>query len=134
MLEDRVLRGIDPVTGSRTDGITGRRHRRPRVASRKTSEASFVAADSVIRRSRESRAARETALFDQGLSGGYFSVKLPIEDVLGRDYPSQVAGLRRVRGTSTVVDVDFWGGSVRAIYPLDPDGEPVLITLFLEEH
>ncbi len=133
MLEDRVLRGVDPMTGTRTDGVTVRRHRRPSVASRITSEASFVAADSIIRRSPEYRAARETALFDQDSGGGYFSVKLPIEDVLGQDYLSQVEGLRRDRGTATAASVDFAGGSVRATYRLDPGGEPVLITLFPEE-
>jgi hypothetical protein len=129
MLEDRVLKGLDPMTGSRTDGVTGRRHRRPSVASRITSEASFVSADSVIRRSSEYRAAREVALFDQNSSDGYFSVRLPIEDVLGDEFLSQVEGVRRVRGTSTVAAVDFTGGSVRATYRLNPGGEPVLITL-----
>lgn len=65
MLEDRVLHGIDPMAGTATDGVMGRRHRRPPVASRITSEASFVGADSLIRRSPEYRAARETASFDQ---------------------------------------------------------------------
>ncbi len=107
--------------------------RRPPVASRITSEASFVGADSLVRRSPEYRAAREIALFDQSASGGYFSVRLPIEDILGQDYLSQIEGLRRVRGTSSAVDVDFSGGFVRATYRLDPDGEPALITLFPEE-
>lgn len=133
MLEDRVLHGIDPITGTTTDGVTGRRHRRPPVASRITSEASYVGADSLIRRSPEYRAAREAATFDQVSSGGYFSVKLAIEDVLGQDYLSRVEGLRRVRGTTTAVDVDFSRGFVRAIYRLNPDGEPVLVTLYPEE-
>ena len=39
MLKDRVMRGFDPMTGSRRDGVTGRRHNRPTIASRITSEA-----------------------------------------------------------------------------------------------
>ena len=58
----RVMRGFHPMTGSRRDGVTSRRHNRPPIASRITSEASFVGADSIIRRSPEYHAAREVAL------------------------------------------------------------------------
>jgi hypothetical protein len=57
---------------------------------------------------------------------------LRIEDVLGQDYLSQVEGLRRVKGSSVPVQVDFQGGSVRAVYRINPDGEPDLVTLFPE--
>lgn len=133
MLEDRVMRGFDPMTGSRRDGVTGRRHNRPTIASRITSEASFVGADSIIRRSPEYHAAREAALFDPNFREGHFAVVLPIEDVLGRDYLSQVEGVRRVKGSSLPAQVDFQGGAVRAVYRINPDGEPDLITLFPEE-
>ena len=45
-----MLHGFDPITGSRRDGVTGRRHNRPPIASRITSEASFVGADSMVLR------------------------------------------------------------------------------------
>jgi hypothetical protein len=72
-------------------------------------------------------------LFDPDARDGYFSVRLSIEDVLCSDYLSQVEGLRRIKGTSSVARVDLKGGTVRATYRLDPNGEPVLITLFPEE-
>jgi len=49
MLEDRVMRGFDPMTGSRTDGVTGGTHPLSRRATRITSEADFVAAEAFIR-------------------------------------------------------------------------------------
>jgi len=49
MLEDRVMRGFDPMTGSRTDGVSGSTHPLNRRATRITSEADFVAAEAFIR-------------------------------------------------------------------------------------
>ena len=62
MLIDRVLLGIDPMTGTRMDGErTGRLHIVPRTASRIASEADCVAAESYIRRTVEFRDARDLA-------------------------------------------------------------------------
>ncbi|MCA3643879.1 MAG: minor capsid protein [Methylobacterium sp.] len=63
MLEARVLRGIDPMTGTRIDGETGRPHVAVSSASRFTTPEVFVAAESYIRRSSGYRAARDAALF-----------------------------------------------------------------------
>jgi SPP1 gp7 family putative phage head morphogenesis protein len=63
MLEARVLRGIDPMTGTRIDGETGRPHVAVSSASRFTTPEVFVAAESYIRRSSGYRAVRDAALF-----------------------------------------------------------------------
>ena len=70
MLEARVLRGIDPMTGTRVDGVTGGRHRAPNAASRFTTPEAFVAAENYVRSSPEYRAAREAALFDPAFREG----------------------------------------------------------------
>lgn len=49
MLEARVLRRIDPMTGTRIDGVKGGRHRAPRAASRFTTPEAFVAAETYVR-------------------------------------------------------------------------------------
>ena len=133
MLEDRVLKGFDPMTGSRTDGVTGRPHIVSRRATRITSEADFVAAEALIRRSPEYRFARDTALSLAGNGRSRFEVVLPIEDVLGPDYANAVEGVTRVgsfKNSQGVTPIDFEGGQIKAVYELTPDGEPLLVTLF----
>ena len=97
MLIDRVLRGIDPMTGTRVDGVTGGQHRPVRTASRVTSEAEYVAAEPFIHRSSEYRRQWQVAL-DLAKNGDdpVFAVSLPIEDVLG----SPVLSTSRFSGPS----------------------------------
>jgi SPP1 gp7 family putative phage head morphogenesis protein len=133
MLQDRVLRGIDPMTGTRIDRETGRPHFAVSSASRFTTPEAFVAAESFIRRSPDYRAARDAALFDTSSRDGYFEVALPIEDVLGRDLLSAVEGVVRVGPRSQpqgVATLNFDGGLVIARYRIAADGEPRLITMF----
>ena len=96
MLQDRVLRGIDPMTGTRIDGETGGRHRAPRAASRFTTPEAFVAAETYVRSTPEYRAAREAALFDPVYQRGSFEIVVPINDALGRDMLSAVEGVTRI--------------------------------------
>jgi SPP1 gp7 family putative phage head morphogenesis protein len=133
MLEDRVLRGIDPMTGTRIDGETGRPHFQVAAASRFTSPESFVAAENFVRQSPEYHAARETALHDLSGEGGYFEVALPIEDVLGRNLAGTVEGVLRLGSRSEplgVTSINFDGGLVLARFQISVDGEPRLITMF----
>ena len=134
MLEDRVLKGFDPMTGSRTDGVTGGTHNFVRTATRITSEADFVAAEGFIRRSSSYRAARNEAMSRIGqLPKTTFEVSLPIEDVLGPGFTNAVEGIRRlgsVKNPTGTQTVDFGGGTVTAVFELLPTGEPALITLF----
>lgn len=134
MLADRVLRGIDPMTGTTTDGVTGGTHNTVRTATRITNEADFVAAEAQIRRSPDYRAARDEAMSRVGLrTRTTFEVSLPIEDVLGRDFQNAVEGIRRlgsVKNPTGIQTVDFGGGTVTAVYELLPTGEPSLVTLF----
>lgn len=134
MLEDRVLKGLDPMTASRTDGVTGGTHNFVRTATRITSEADFVAAESFIRRSPEYSAARDEAMSRiRQRNRTTFDVSLPIEDVLGPSFSNSVEGVRRlgsVKNSTGVELVDFEGGHVTAIFELSPSGEPSLVTLF----
>ncbi len=120
MLEDRVLRRIDPMTETRVDGVTGGTHRRVPIATRIKTQFNFVAAEAHIRRSPEYHAGREAALHDPDNYDGRFEVSLPIEDVLGPDFRTKVEGVRRIMGTSSVEGVEFSGGRVIAVYKLNP--------------
>jgi len=99
------------------------------------SEADFVSIEAIMRRSPEYRAARDAALHDPNVDPPRFTVKMPIEDVLGRDYAFKVEGVRRIgraKNPAGVANVNFDQGFVKAIFDLNPDGEPRLVTLYPE--
>jgi hypothetical protein len=131
MLEERVLRGIDPISGTTTDGVTGGTHNTVRTATRITNEADFVAAEAIIRRSPDYRAILDKAMSRIGQTT--FEVSLPIEDVLGLNFQNAVEGVRRlgsVKNPTGTQAVDFSDGAVTAVFELMPTGEPSLVTLF----
>jgi SPP1 gp7 family putative phage head morphogenesis protein len=133
MLEARVLRGIDPMTGTRVDGETGGRHRATNAASRFTTPEAFVAAETYVRSSPKHRAAREAALFDPVYRRGFFEVAIPIEDALGRDMMTAVEGVIRIGpriGPNPLAAMNFDDGLVIAQFRVAADGEPRLITMF----
>ena len=133
MLEARVLRGIDPMTGTRVDGETGGRHRAPSAASRFTTPEAFVAAETYVRSTPAYRSARDAAVFDPAYQRGFFEVAIPIEDALGRNLLAEVEGVVRTGPPSSTVPlgtVNFDGGLVIARFRIAADGEPRLITMF----
>jgi Phage Mu protein F like protein len=135
MLIDRVLRGIDPMTGSTLDGVRiGRDHGIPEAASRMTSEASYVAADAYLRRSAAFSDAYGRASARTVIAPQRFRIALPIEDVQGPDFAGSVEGVRRVGdlGSREWTTVDFGNGRVVAVYELSLDGRIRLITLYPE--
>jgi hypothetical protein len=132
MLIDRVREGIDPMTGTQVDGVTGGTHRRRKTATRITTEDAYVAADAVFRRSSDFQTALTRALADPNVNNAVFRVRLPISDVLGLGYRDLVEGVRRVDGTQTTRDVDFAGGTVTAVFQLDANGQPKLMTMYPE--
>ena len=132
MLVDRVLDGIDPMTGTRTDGVTGGTHRRRQTATRITTEDAYVAVDAMVRRTPAFQTALTSAQANLNVNNGVFRVRMPISDALGSNYRNLVEGVRRVNGTQTVRDVDFTGGTVTAVFQLDANGRPMLMTMYPE--
>jgi len=122
------------MTGTTTDGGIGGTHNTVRTATRITNEADFVAAEALIRRSPDYRAARDEALSRIGqLPKTTFQVSLSIADVLGSDFRGAVEGVRRlasVKNPMGLQSVDFDGGTITAVFELLPTGEPSLVTLF----
>lgn len=133
MLEARVQRGIDPMTGTRVDGETGDRYRAPSAASRFTTPEAFVAAETYVRSTPAYRSARDAALFDPTYQRGFFEVAIPIEDALGRNLLAEVEGVVLTGPRSSMVPlgtVNFEGGLVIARFRISAGGEPQLITMF----
>uniref|UniRef100_UPI0035AE72FC hypothetical protein n=1 Tax=Paenirhodobacter enshiensis TaxID=1105367 RepID=UPI0035AE72FC len=134
MLIDRVLHGIDPMTGTRADGVrTGRMHGAPAVATRITTEEAFVAADTYVRRSSAFSDRLSRSLVSLETAPQRFRISLPIEDVLGREYARSVEGVRHVGEFGAATDylnVDFRAGRVIAICEVGLDRDVRLITLY----
>jgi len=158
MLIDRVMRNEDPMI--HTDPVQASQvfHPPTRYASRIIEREDYVAAEAFMRRSPDYDQARDLALEwltdpSRGrrmqqvgnieINGeGRFSVKLPIDDVLGSDAALRVEGVARVgsvKNPQDHVDVDFENGSIVAVYEFPRDlnggfmaGEPALVTLFPE--
>lgn len=134
MLEDRVLRGFDPMTGTTIDAITGGKHKTVRMATRITNEAAFVGAEAYIRRSPNYHDLyNKSVLQIEQFPRPKFEVSLPIEDVLGPNFGDVVEGVRRLgsaKNPTGVQKIDFNGGRVVARYELQPSGDTFLITLF----
>lgn len=156
MLEDRVLKGIDPMV--HTDPIKAAqvRSKPTRYASRIISRHDYVTAERTVRRSSEYAQARDLALEWlteptrdstrhsvgkwQVDGTGEFSVRLPITDVLGPDSTTRIEGLARIgsaKNPKGVRVIDFSEGEIVAIYRFPRDqtnnitsGEPILVTLF----
>ncbi len=124
------------MTGSARDGVRiGKEHGAPAVASRITSEASYVAADAYLRRSSAFSDAYSRSLARIGKAPQRFRLALPIEDVLGPDFARSVEGVRRaddLGASRDWVDVDYRNGRVVAVYELGLDGQVRLITLYPE--
>ncbi|PCM44850.1 hypothetical protein CPA50_02110 [Marinobacter sp. ANT_B65] len=136
-LEDRAVRGIDPASGTTFDAFNSARdgspklHKVGRNATAFTSDDALVHADDVARSSRQFEENIATAR----ANGDMFvdPVELPLTDVFGDNYKSNVRGVTRLgskKNPTGHVDTDFTGGSVKAIYRLDQNGSVNLHTLY----
>ncbi|MBK4214642.1 hypothetical protein JJJ17_01740 [Paracoccus caeni] len=134
MLEDRVLRGIDPMTGTTMDGEKiGRTHSAPRAATRFKTEEAFVVAETHIRRSSIYRDLRDESIHSISVRRGSFEVEVSLEDALGLNYANKVEGVRRVgsrRNPFGTEEIDFKDGIAVAIFKFSSNGEPQLITMY----
>ncbi|MHA7852316.1 phage minor head protein [Roseovarius sp.] len=158
MLIDRVMRNEDPLI--HTDPVQASQvvHTPTRYASRTIDREDYVAAEAFVRRSPDYDQARDLALEwltdpsrddrmqqvgNIEINGeGRFSVRLPLDDVLGSNSVQRVEGVARVgsaKNPQDYVDLDFENGSIVAVYEF-PRGlhgellatEPALVKLFPE--
>ncbi len=131
-LDDRVVKGIDPVSGTMTDAYTGKTHLVGRHASKVTSEEAYVkSADHIT----------STKLYNDVLTSAnksnakVFSVETPLKEIYGSSYGAHVQGKTRL-GTKSdprgVVDTDFTNGNMKAVFKQDSSGNYNLLTMYPE--
>jgi hypothetical protein len=96
-LTDRALWGIDPMTGTTTDGVTGGQHKYGRHATKFTSGEALVTAE---------RFARSTDDFktqgaqNESVDAAVIRIQEPLVDAFGPGYRDHVVGVTR-SGTRT---------------------------------
>lgn len=108
---------IDPMTGTTVDGVHGRSHRGADVATAFSNPIDFVSADTYFR--------------GKVTNDGRLQPSATIEDVLGRDAEGRMRGFRHDRGEAgRYAEVDFAGGSIKAIYRRSDAGDLLSITMY----
>ena len=130
MLGDRAVHGIDPMTGTQVDGVTGKPHTAPRNATGFVSEDAFVQAEHHIRTSQLYGDARDVAMAE---GRTHFTVEMSLEDALGPNYLDQVRGVSRVgsaKNPQGSVPTDLTDGRVLAVFKLTPGSEPHLVSMY----
>jgi len=136
-LEERAVKGIDPVSGTVFDAFnkfpdgSPKLHKVGRHATAFTTDQALLQAEDFARKSvqfQENVAAARA-------NGDLFvdPVELPLVDVFGSDYKSYVRGVSRLgskQAPTGQVSTDFSGGTLKAIYRLDHSGRVSLHTLY----
>ncbi|KJZ21962.1 hypothetical protein [Tritonibacter mobilis] len=127
-LGDRTYYGIDPMTGTKVDGVHGGNHMAPRNSTKFKTPADYVRADDFM---------RNTADFKAGVSSGDSSIEV-IESIsnpklFGPSAQSRFMGKQRVgsaKNPTGMRDLDFRNGTIKAVYKKKPDGTYGLYTMF----
>jgi hypothetical protein len=91
-LADRAVWGIDPMTGTTTDGVTGGQHKYGRNATKFTSDEALVTAERFAR-STDSFKAQEAQ--NESVDAAVIKIQEPLVDAFGPGYRDHVAGLTR---------------------------------------
>ncbi|UZK53709.1 hypothetical protein NEH16_05695 [Streptomyces drozdowiczii] len=105
------------MTGTTTDGVSGRAHRVGAFATRFDNAEDMVRADAYFRAEMERT--------------GEDAIETPIEDVLGPDAYDRFTGYYRdPANIDKFKPVDFEGGTIRPVYHLMPNGKYRLHTMY----
>jgi len=136
-LTDRALRGIDPMTGTTTDGEHGGTHKCGRNATKFITDEALVRAEDFARNSEIYRIQQR----ENEITGKPFiAVRVPLMDVFGTSYLSQVKGIRRAGskskptgdppGSRPPTPSNFENGSLLAVFVRTNDGSYNLKTAY----
>ena len=130
-LLDRILSGIDPMSGTKVDAVTGKAHVQVRHATKFNTPADYVRAyDHII-------AELSGKLHDEARLARYagqsrFLVEFPISDLFQTGVNTRLKGYSRIGPKSSGLSqpIDFEGGFVRAVFKFRDDGTFGLYTMF----
>lgn len=136
-LDDRAIRGFDPVTGTQYDAYNTTPngspaiHKTGKTASKVLSEENYVKAENYIKNSQDFNNAVASA---DATSDPNAVIKVKLEDIYGPNYRNDVFGKTRVgpKNTGTSVETDFTDGTMKAVYTKTTTGEWNLKTMYPE--
>lgn len=132
-LQDRLEKGIDPMTGTVWDGVhIGKTHRPPkREATRFKTPQDFIAAEKAIRGSTDFQNKLNATL---AIGKDSFKVEnFPLAQALGPNYLSKLEGLGWINPKNKALGTrptNFTDGTVTAIFKIGDNGEIKLHTMF----
>lgn len=131
-LEDRCTQGLDPMTGTTTDGGHGGTHAYGKDATRFKDPGDYVDAEEYARALPGLATKKQEAIT---ANTGRFEIKVPLKDALGTDYKSKLEGKTRTGSKNHPTgstDTDFTDGNLVVRYKIKTDGSLELITMFPE--
>ncbi|MCU0563277.1 MAG: hypothetical protein MUC77_09000 [Chromatiaceae bacterium] len=131
-LEDRVVHGIDPVSGTTTDAFTGQPHKVGRHATKINSPEAFVQAEQELTDS--AAFAAETAAAEAA-GDDWAVVEMPLEQIFGPSYKDQVSGKTRLGSKNHPTGTQptaFTDGTMTGVYKKSDTGQWALHTLYPE--
>ena len=131
-LTDRSTKGLDPMTGTTTDGVTGGTHKFNRHATRFLDPGDYVDAELTMR---DSQAFKDEDKRATTAGESRVVVKLPVETVLGTDFAKKLEGVTRDGSVKNLIGshaTNFAGGTMIAIYDKQTDGSVKLVTMYPE--
>ena len=136
-LEDRAVKGIDPASGTQYDAFNKNKdgspalHKVGKNATAFNSDEALLEADNYARNSEQFK----QKINSSKIAGDLFvdPVEIPLSEVFGSDYLSQVRGRTRLgskKNPTGHIQTDFTDGTIKAIYRLDQHGNVKLHTLY----
>jgi hypothetical protein len=131
-LEDRVLHGTDPMTGSNINPNTGNPYNPPRRATRITDERTYVEAEERMRSSQEFADAPVSTAPDGSRRK---EVVVPLERAIGADYQDHVEGMTRIGSVNNPTGTrptNLEDGNMVAVYVENDRGGWDLLTMYPE--
>jgi len=136
-LEDRAVKGFDPVTGTTDDAYNKKadgspaEHRTGRHATKFASKEAMVKAAEAVKKNPDHKKELEAA---EKAGDTRFSVETTkLEDALGKDYKKQVAGVSRIGSQKNPTGsqaTDFTDGTVTAVFEKDAKGNWNTLTMY----
>lgn len=138
-LDDRAIRGFDPVTGTTDDAYNKLPNGNPAThsygknATKVTSEEAYVQAEEYIKNSQEFKDITTAA--DAVNNTRPEAVIVKLEDIYGSNYKNNLFGKTRTgtaRNPTGSVETDFTDGTMKAVYRKDTNGNWNLHTMYPE--
>ncbi|WP_218082355.1 hypothetical protein [Anthocerotibacter panamensis] len=138
-LEDRVLKGYDPVTGTTDDAYkkfldgTPMKHGYGKHATKVISEEGYVKAEKYLRSTQRFKDLTMEA--DMANNTITKAVEVPLEEIYGQNYKKEVFGKTRqgsAKHPTGVTEADFTDGIMKAYYKKDTSGDWKLHTMYPE--